>query len=104
LLLSLLTATDTDDDVIEAITNWHGSRSTARTGHGPERCGSPGPFHFDVGISSSHHIARFWGVAGEPADLEEEAAEHASARLVPIQAQAHDISSIAARERAFTER
>jgi feruloyl esterase len=25
-------------------------------------CGVPGPFILDVGISSSHHIARFWGL------------------------------------------
>jgi hypothetical protein len=25
-------------------------------------CGAPGPFFLDVGISSTHHIAKFWGL------------------------------------------
>jgi hypothetical protein len=29
---------------------------------GIERCGHVAPFHFDVGLSSTHHIARFWGL------------------------------------------
>jgi poly(hydroxyalkanoate) depolymerase family esterase len=28
--------------------------------------GTPGPFFLDVGLSSSVHIARFWGLIGEP--------------------------------------
>jgi feruloyl esterase len=36
---------------------------------GAEGCGTAGPFFFDVGISSTHHIASFWGLtkAGEKA-------------------------------------
>jgi feruloyl esterase len=29
---------------------------------GAERCGAAGPFFLDVGISSSNHIAKFWGL------------------------------------------
>jgi poly(hydroxyalkanoate) depolymerase family esterase len=32
------------------------------SGRGAERCGAAGPFFLDVGISSSHHIAKFWGL------------------------------------------
>lgn len=33
------------------------------TGEGDRNCGIPGPFFLDVGISSTHHIAKFWGLA-----------------------------------------
>ena len=66
--------TEADDDVIEAIT-------IAGMGHGVPlasgprccRCGNAGPFHFDVGLSSSHHILRFWGLANERVAFENEA-------------------------------
>jgi poly(hydroxyalkanoate) depolymerase family esterase len=32
------------------------------TGKGDESCGALGPFFLDVGISSTNHIARFWGL------------------------------------------
>ena len=32
------------------------------TGSGETHCGVPGPFLVDVGISSSYHIAKFWGL------------------------------------------
>jgi poly(hydroxyalkanoate) depolymerase family esterase len=32
-------------------------------GEGEERCGTAGAYMLDVGISSSHAIARFWGIA-----------------------------------------
>jgi poly(hydroxyalkanoate) depolymerase family esterase len=38
------------------------------TGSGEKHCGVPGPFFFDVGISSSYHIAKFWGLT-EPRKL-----------------------------------
>jgi poly(3-hydroxybutyrate) depolymerase len=31
-------------------------------GTGPGRCGVAGPATFDVGISSTHHIVKFWGL------------------------------------------
>jgi len=32
------------------------------TGKTDRTCGAPGPFFLDVGISSTHHIANFWGL------------------------------------------
>jgi feruloyl esterase len=32
-----------------------------------DQCGAAGAFLLDVGISSSYHIARFWGLADRPA-------------------------------------
>jgi poly(hydroxyalkanoate) depolymerase family esterase len=33
------------------------------TGKRGDGCGAPGPFFLNVGISSTHHIAQFWGLA-----------------------------------------
>jgi len=33
------------------------------TGHGDQRCGAVGPYLLEAGISSSYHIAKFFGVA-----------------------------------------
>jgi len=38
-----------------------GHGTPLRTG-GPEGCGASGPFMLEVGISSTRHIARFWGL------------------------------------------
>ncbi len=38
---------------------------------GVEGIGHAGPFHFDVGLSSTHHIARFWGLAATTARKEQ---------------------------------
>jgi feruloyl esterase len=35
------------------------------TGNGDESCGASGPFFLNVGIASTNHIARFWGLAIE---------------------------------------
>src|SRR5262245_17907469 len=35
------------------------------TGKGDESCGASGPFFLNVGIASTNHIARFWGLAIE---------------------------------------
>jgi poly(hydroxyalkanoate) depolymerase family esterase len=93
--------TEAGDDVIEAITitdMGHGVPLAA--GAGSERCGNVGPFHFDVGVSSSHHIARFWGVA-DKATAKEKAADPARAGLVPVVAHTYDPPSLA-RESAST--
>ncbi len=36
---------------------------------GEERCGAAGPFFLDAGISSTHHITRFWRLAEGPAEM-----------------------------------
>ena len=43
----------------------HGTPIAAGSGDG--RCGRPAPFILDVGISSTHRIAQFWGLAAEQA-------------------------------------
>jgi len=97
--------TEADDDVIEAITiTGMGHGVPLAAGGDSERCGNAGPFHFDVGVSSSHHIVRFWGVADKTTALKEKAADYARADFVPIAAQAYDQSSQAARESAATSR
>jgi feruloyl esterase len=56
--------TDAGDDAIEAVTIRgmnHGVPLAVRR----EGIGHVGAFHFDVGISSSEHIARFWDIAQE---------------------------------------
>ena len=86
-----------DEDVIEAIAIRgmdHGV--PLATGQGPERCGNAGPFHFDVGLSSGHHIVRFLGIAGQPAAFEDRASV---APLVPI-ALPQEFPSLAARQSA----
>ena len=42
----------------------HGmGHGTPIAAHGPEACGTPGPFMLDVGIASTRRIAAFWGIA-----------------------------------------
>jgi len=40
------------------------------TGSDEKHCGVPGAFLLDVGISSSYHIARFWGLTEHPRKLD----------------------------------
>jgi poly(hydroxyalkanoate) depolymerase family esterase len=56
--------TDAGDDVIEAVTI-QGMNHGVPLAAGHEGIGQVGAFHFDVGISSSQHIARFWQIADE---------------------------------------
>ena len=52
------------EDIIESYTiprMAHGTPLAAGDSH--DRCGKPGAFLLDVGISSSYHIAKFWGLA-----------------------------------------
>jgi poly(hydroxyalkanoate) depolymerase family esterase len=42
----------------------HGTPLAAGDSH--DQCGSPGAFLLEVGISSSYHIAKFWGLTGHP--------------------------------------
>jgi len=56
--------TDAGDDVIEAVTI-QGMNHGVPLATGHESIGQVGAFHFDVGISSSQHIARFWDIADE---------------------------------------
>lgn len=46
----------------------HGAPLAA--GSDEKHCGVPGAFFLDVGISSSYHIARFWGLTKQPRKLD----------------------------------
>jgi poly(3-hydroxybutyrate) depolymerase len=55
------------DDVIESYTiprMAHGTPLAA--GVADDQCGAPGAYLLEVGISSSYHIAKFWGLVGTP--------------------------------------
>jgi hypothetical protein len=51
------------------------------TGSSDEHVGVPGDFLLDVGISSSYHIAKFWGLTGHPRAVPTRRSESAS--IVP---------------------
>ena len=40
----------------------HGNGTPLATGHGDQRCGAVGPYLLEAGISSSYHIAKFFGL------------------------------------------
>jgi poly(hydroxyalkanoate) depolymerase family esterase len=63
-------------------------------GEGEERCGNAGPFLLDVGVSSSHHIARFFGLLDARAGARAKAERHVAAaaeRAIPINPRPDDI-------------
>lgn len=93
--------TESDDDVIEAITiAGMGHGVPLASGRGAVGYGNTGPFHFDVGLSSSHHILRFWGLSDERAAFEDENTGRVVARLTRAQSEAHGTPLLAARETA----
>jgi feruloyl esterase len=52
-----------DDELIESYTIMHMAHGTPiATGEADEECGAAGPFLLEVGISSSYHIAKFFGL------------------------------------------
>ncbi|CAA9365955.1 MAG: Poly(3-hydroxyalkanoate) depolymerase, partial [uncultured Microvirga sp.] len=54
------------EDVIESYTLTGMAHGTPLSiGDGEQGLGAAGPFLLDVGISSSHHIAKFWGLTGQ---------------------------------------
>ena len=55
-------------DVIECWTVPGMAHGAPLASGGDGHCGVPGPFVLEAGISSSWHIARFWGLAGERTD------------------------------------
>jgi feruloyl esterase len=56
-------ANTTGDSVIESYSVTHMAHGTPlATGKADDQCGTPGPFLLEVGISSSYHIARFFGL------------------------------------------
>jgi pimeloyl-ACP methyl ester carboxylesterase len=59
---------------------------------GADRCGTVGPFFLEAGISSTLHIARFWGLADKPKTCAQTTAERShrptshSTTLAPVHA------------------
>jgi poly(hydroxyalkanoate) depolymerase family esterase len=55
------------DDLIESYTITNMAHGTPlAVGNGDGQGGAAGPFLLDVGISSSYHIAKFWGLTEQP--------------------------------------
>jgi feruloyl esterase len=85
------------EDVIESYTITGMAHGTPlATGDGHDRSGAAGAFLLDVGISSSYHIAKFWGLTGHPRVI---AAKPAS--IAPDQP--HDVEENAMQEPASSE-
>jgi poly(hydroxyalkanoate) depolymerase family esterase len=71
-----------DKSVIESYTIPAMAHGTPlATGSSDEHVGVPGDFLLDVGISSSYHIAKFWGLTGHPRAVPTRRSESAS--IVP---------------------
>jgi hypothetical protein len=94
--------TEADEDVIEAVSIKGMGHGVPLASRAVERCGNAGPFHFDVGISSSHHILKFWGLASCVAAERETATQ--TRLLAPAEPQSHEIPALAARESASSEK
>ena len=70
-------------DVIEAYTIPGMAHGTPlATGGSDRQCGAAGAFMLEVGISSSYHIAKFWGLTGHPRAAA--AKPHKPARILPV--------------------
>ena len=61
---------------------------------GAERCGAAGAFFLDAGISSTHHIARFWRLDESPVAVPRAAAPMPA--LVPLPAQGRALAVVGA--------
>ena len=74
------------DDLLEAYTITNMAHGTPLAiGEAEGACGAAGPFLLQVGISSSYHIAKFFGIAG--AQLRQRApAQSTGLQLAPAQA------------------
>ena len=58
------------DEMIESYTIPHMMHGTPlATGNGHDECGAAGPFLLEVGISSSYHIAKFFGLTAHVAPV-----------------------------------
>ena len=93
---------DAGNEVIESFTIASMAHGTPlAVGDAANAYGAAGPFLLDVGISSTYHIAKFWGLAGEvfkaaPVDAEMVWARGAVALPGPVP-QDHDGSGSARR-------
>jgi poly(hydroxyalkanoate) depolymerase family esterase len=61
---------DTGDELIESYSIPNMAHGTPlATGEADEQCGAAGPFLLEVGISSSYHIAKFFGLTSDQAPI-----------------------------------
>jgi poly(hydroxyalkanoate) depolymerase family esterase len=61
---------ETGDELIESYSIPNMAHGTPlATGEADEQCGAAGPFLLEVGISSSYHIAKFFGLTGDRAHV-----------------------------------
>src|SRR5260221_12564209 len=61
---------DTGDELIESYSIPDMAHGTPlATGDADEQCGTAGPFLLEVGISSSYHIAKFFGLTRDRAHI-----------------------------------
>jgi hypothetical protein len=63
---------------------------------GRERCGAAGPFFLDVGISSTHHIARFWCLHERLVEMPSAAAPASALVQIPTDGRAFVMGEAAA--------
>jgi poly(hydroxyalkanoate) depolymerase family esterase len=77
---------ETGADLIEVyIISGMGHGVPLALAHGADHCGHAGAFHFDVGLSSTLQIAKFWGVAADrPTMSDQVAGASASGTLLPV--------------------
>jgi feruloyl esterase len=76
---------DAGEELIESYTIPQMSHGTPlATGKADFECGAAGPFLLDVGISSSFHIAKFFGLTAAGARSASAAREHAAAAQVRV--------------------
>lgn len=72
------------DELIESYAITHMAHGAPlATGNAEDKCGKAGPFLLEVGISSSYHIAKFFGLTGPKARRRAEAAATETAPISP---------------------
>lgn len=65
------------------------------TGNAPSECGASGPFLLDVGISSSYHIAKFFGLVDGNLEKETQADGERLGQHPPFSPAKENVTSVA---------
>ena len=79
------------DNLVEAYTIAGMAHGVPIDPHGEEGCGATAPFILDMGISSTQHIARFWGLTDRTPETS--GALHRAAQIIPTDYRAEDQES-----------
>jgi poly(hydroxyalkanoate) depolymerase family esterase len=79
------------DALIEAYTITGMAHGVPIDPHGEDGCGAAAPFILDMGISSTRHIARFWGLADRTSQTS--SAPHRPAQIIQADYRAQDQTS-----------